>query len=180
MTIENPPRLWAFAVRGAIHAAPEEAPLLASVHQGWGAAKPQAYVREDVAAQREASVLEGAMEGVAQSTRETFEELATALGLTIEDACDDSWITLCDRVKESVAETTALRRERDALLAERDAVAREGWRACVLGVSIIRFWQAETKSRSGDQRGALALMNEAVALRDIFTADDTAAGKGVG
>lgn len=47
MTIENPPRLWAFAVRGAIHAAPEEAPLLASVHQGWGAAKPQAYVRED-------------------------------------------------------------------------------------------------------------------------------------
>ena len=49
MTIENPPRLWAFAVRGAIHAAPEEAPLLASVHQGWGAAKPQAYVREDVA-----------------------------------------------------------------------------------------------------------------------------------
>lgn len=49
MTIENPPRLWAFAVRGAIHAAPEEAPLLASVHQGWGASKPQAYVREDVA-----------------------------------------------------------------------------------------------------------------------------------
>ena len=139
MTIENPPRLWAFAVRGAIHAAPEEAPLLASVHQGWGAAKPQAYVREDVAeAEREA-----ALRGEAH-------------------------------------ETTALRRERDALLAERDAVAREGWRACVLGVSIIRFWQAETKSRSGDQRGALVLMNEAVALRDIFTADDTAAGKGVG
>lgn len=59
MTIENPPRLWAFAVRGAIHAAPEEAPLLASVHQGWGASKPQAYVREDVAAlERETAVLE--------------------------------------------------------------------------------------------------------------------------
>ena len=82
--------------------------------------------------------------------------------------------------REIEADRDAVRRERDALLAERDAVAREGWRACVLGVSIIRFWQAETKSRSGDQRGALALMNEAVALRDIFTADDKAAGKGVG
>lgn len=78
------------------------------------------------------------------------------------------------------SETTALRRERDALRLERDAVAREGWRACVLGVSIIRFWQAEAKSRSGDQRGALVLMNEAVALRDIFTAEDKAAGTGVG
>ena len=149
MTIENPPRLWAFAVRGAIHAAPEEAPLLASVHQGWGAAKPQAYVRED----------------------DANAEIAEARQAREEEG---------DLRREIEADRDAVRRERDALLAERDAVAREGWRACVLGVSIIRFWQAETKSRSGDQRGALALMNEAVALRDIFTADDKAAGKGVG
>lgn len=108
MTIENPPKLWAFAVRGAIHAAPEEAPLLASVHQGWGAAKPQAYVREDVA--------------------ET--------------------------------ETTALRRERDALAAR---------------VEKLR----EALSLMVDAESPCGPLAHTIAVFALGT-DDTAAGKGVG
>ena len=108
MTIENPPRLWAFAVRGAIHAAPEEAPLLASVHQGWGASKPQAYVREDVA--------------------ET--------------------------------ETTALRRERDALAAR---------------VEKLR----EALSLMVDAESPCGPLAHTIAVFALGT-DDTAAGKGVG
>lgn len=89
MTIENPPRLWAFAVRGAIHAAPEEAPLLASVHQGWGAAKPQAYVREDdanaeIAEARQAREEEGDLRREIEADRDAVRRERDALLARVE------------------------------------------------------------------------------------------------
>jgi len=157
-----------------------------------GVAPPAIYVRRD-AVEAETTALRRERDAATEHAA-AFAEVSRIVGIAYEAdgrpvvpgptdvvlAEVSEILVAANQSRELKSERDSVRRERDALRLERDAVAREGWRACVLGVSIIRFWQAETKSRSGDQRGALALMNEAVALRDIFTADDKAAGKGVG
>ncbi|MCH9837353.1 hypothetical protein K0U83_16945 [bacterium] len=178
MVAENPPKLWAYlapaAERDGAHGATglrvfangeercaiEGRAIAGSYHLDGRVSPVQVYLREDIASADVASL--AATWGALQAKHEAE---VTALLVRVAE--------------EESAKRKALR-DLDALRLERDAVAREGWRACVLGVSIIRFWQAEAKSRSGDQRGALVLMNEAVALRDIFTAEDKAAGTGVG
>ncbi len=186
---ESPERLWVLELGHGERAAcltEEEAATYETHVEDEDRVRPAEYVLASVAASRAveaerarilASVVD-ALNAAYEEGRDEPDMTGFVLG-ALTDACGSTDAD-AERFRASKAKGAALRRERDALLAERDAVAREGWRACVLGVSIIRFWQAETKSRSGDQRGALALMNEAVALRDIFTAGDKAAGKGVG
>ena len=49
MTIENPERLYAFFVRGAVYAGTSRESVEASTAFGWGATPISGYVREDVA-----------------------------------------------------------------------------------------------------------------------------------
>ena len=66
---ENPERLWAFFVRGAVYAGTSRASVAASTECGWGASPVTEYVRADLlsAATGRAEKAEARLEALRQS-----------------------------------------------------------------------------------------------------------------
>jgi hypothetical protein len=200
MTVENPPKLWAFAWNGGETVTGPECGLEASasepyMHQraarvsGYGeVSKPQAYVREDVAAEQTAAALRGEAHETTALRRErdaavehaaAFAEVSRIVGIAYEadgrpvvpgpvDAVlaeVQEILIAVDACRELRSERDALRRERDALLARVEALRS--------GVLDIRYAAYEVTLRGEGE-------HPAVVCARVLEADTAAAGKGVG
>lgn len=191
---ENPPKLWALTVRVG---SPRFSELQTFAHPDPADAREQHACVEDkdqvspVAEYVLASTAAAEREAAVKAAREKFADLIEKA----DDLADD----LVGRPRSSEV-TEALRRERDALLVERDRLARLGWAAVTIirgmsHVSTARFYWGEDEAAKKDGDMASSMMNRALAEQEdrladlcdevskaVLEEDDKAAqaGKGVG